>query len=78
MKKIILLTLIALSLTALPDTLPAGNVKTATLKVEGMTCWLCPRAVKKVILRVDGVKTVHVEYDKEKAIDRVYCIGLHR
>ena len=34
--------------------------KTATLKVEGMTCASCPYQVKKALTRVEGVKEASV------------------
>ena len=46
----------------------AGETKSVTLKVEGMTCRLCPAAVKKALNRTEGVKKAKVSYKEEKAI----------
>ena len=45
----------------------AGEVKSVTLEVKGMTCKLCPPMVKKAISKVGGVKDVHVDFEKKEA-----------
>ena len=45
----------------------AGEIKSATLKIEGMTCKLCPPMVKKALLGVKGVKNVRVDFEKKEA-----------
>jgi mercuric ion binding protein len=41
---------------------------TATFDVEKMTCATCPIAVRKAMLRVDGVKEVNVDLDSKTAV----------
>lgn len=48
--------------------LNAGDLKTLTLKVDGMTCALCAPAVKVALERVSGVKKAEVIYEEKKAI----------
>lgn len=45
----------------------AGEVRSVTLKVEGMTCALCPKVVKKTLSGIEGVKAVRVSYEKKEA-----------
>ena len=42
--------------------------KTVTFDVEKMTCATCPIAVRKAMLRVDGVKEVNVDLDSKSAV----------
>lgn len=41
----------------------AGELKTVTLSVDGMTCNMCPITVKKALQKVDGVKEVVAKYE---------------
>ncbi|MBI5631993.1 MAG: cation transporter [Nitrospirae bacterium] len=45
----------------------AGETKSVTLKVEGMTCTLCPKMVKKALSGIEGVKAVQVSFEKKEA-----------
>ncbi len=45
----------------------AGEVKSITLEVKGMTCKLCPPMVKKALTDVKGVKKVDVSLEKKEA-----------
>ncbi|MDP2681468.1 MAG: heavy metal-associated domain-containing protein [Deltaproteobacteria bacterium] len=45
----------------------AGEVKSVTLEVKGMTCKLCPPMVKKALTDVKGVKKVDVSLEKKEA-----------
>ena len=45
----------------------AGEVKSVTLEVQGMTCKLCPPMVKKALTNVKGVKKVDVSLEKKEA-----------
>lgn len=45
----------------------AGDIKSVTIKVEGMTCSLCAPMVKKTLSDVKGVKNVYVDFDKKEA-----------
>ncbi|WP_294954792.1 heavy metal-associated domain-containing protein [Sulfurovum sp.] len=42
--------------------------KTATIKIEGMTCPLCTTAVKKSLKKVDGVIKAKVRLNTKTAI----------
>lgn len=46
----------------------AGELKSVTLKVDGMTCSLCVTAVKKALSRIEGVKAVRVSLEKKEAV----------
>lgn len=46
----------------------AGETKSVTLKVEGMTCSLCPKMVEKTLSRIEGVNSVQVSYEKKEAV----------
>lgn len=41
----------------------AGELKTVTLAVDGMTCDTCPITVKKALKNVDGVTDVVAKYE---------------
>lgn len=41
--------------------------RTVVMKIEGMTCELCPLAIKKSLEGVQGVKSVKVSFDEKKA-----------
>lgn len=41
----------------------AGELTTVTLDVDGMTCNMCPIAVKKALEKVEGVAEVIVKYE---------------
>lgn len=55
---------IALLLTA---TAFAGNIKTAVLNLQNMTCATCKITVRKALEKVDGVKQINVDFDKKTA-----------
>lgn len=40
----------------------AAAVRTATFTVENMTCALCPVTVKAAMARVDGVRSVEIDF----------------
>ncbi len=70
----LLIALFFLMVTVVPA--PAGETRSVTLRIEGMSCTLCAPAVKKALSSVDGVENVKVsfkdkrafvEYDDEKA-----------
>ena len=46
----------------------SDNEKTATFSVEKMTCATCPIAVSKAMKRVDGVKEVSVDLERNTAV----------
>ncbi len=39
----------------------------ATIKIEGMTCGHCVMAVKKALMKVEGLKDVQVNLEKGEA-----------
>ncbi|MEQ1755916.1 MAG: cation transporter [Micropepsaceae bacterium] len=43
------------------------NLATATFAVENMTCGACPITVKKAMLRVAGVRSVQIDFEKKIA-----------
>jgi len=60
MRKLILM----LCLVALPlGSVVAGELKTVTLAVDGMTCSMCPITVKKALRKVEGVSEVTAKYE---------------
>ena len=59
MRKLILM----LCLAALPFAVQAGELKTVTLAVDGMTCSMCPITVKKALRKVQGVSDVTAKYE---------------
>lgn len=44
-----------------------ATIQTATLKIENMTCALCPVTVKKAMEGVEGVKSVAIDFDAKTA-----------
>ena len=63
MLKLINLAALALVLCVSAGNVLAGELKTVTLDVEGMTCSMCPVTVKKALQQVDGVKEVQAKYE---------------
>ena len=61
-KKIFPLLLLALFATPL-----FAAQQTVTLSVPGMTCPVCPITVKKALEKVDGVKSVKIDFDTRLA-----------
>ncbi len=45
----------------------AGEERTVTFNVEEMTCATCPITVRAAMQRVDGVKTVKVDFERKIA-----------
>ncbi|MBI2889612.1 MAG: heavy-metal-associated domain-containing protein [Nitrospirae bacterium] len=66
----VLLALFLVAGLSLPAVYPAfaGEEKSCTLKVEGMTCDACEKHVKKALDKVEGVKDAKVEVKAKKAI----------
>lgn len=46
----------------------ADNERTVTFEVQKMTCATCPLTVRKAMQRVDGVKSVSVDFNSKTAI----------
>jgi len=51
------------------ETVDQANAQeqSATFVIENMTCATCPITVKKAIMRVEGVKSVEVDFDAKTA-----------
>ncbi len=51
--------------------MPVINISTAeqnvVMEIKGMTCPICPIAVKKSLTKVDGVRNVKMSLEEEKA-----------
>jgi len=62
MRKLILILCLA-ALSFLSFAVLAGELKTVTLAVDGMTCSMCPITVKKALRKVEGVSDVTVKYE---------------
>ncbi len=45
----------------------AGEIRTATLDVKGMTCATCPLTVKQALKKQPGVSEVSVDYKSQIA-----------
>lgn len=43
----------------------AGELKTVTLAVDGMTCSMCPITVKQALKKLDGVSDATAKYEGE-------------
>lgn len=65
MKNFILASVLSLLLTQVV-TAVAGEMKTVTLSVDGMTCNLCPITVKKALQKIDGVTDITTQYEGNK------------
>jgi len=59
MKKLILLIILGSFLFA--------EVKTAIIKIDGMTCPLCTTAIKRSLKKLDGVIKVKIRLNTKKA-----------
>ena len=45
----------------------AGDIRTATLEVKGMTCASCPLTVKQILKKQPGVSEASVDYKSQVA-----------
>lgn len=48
--------------------IPAAGMKTATFKVEGMTCVSCETTIRLALERTPGVRRSQVSYDRSEAV----------
>lgn len=62
------LTLIALAMLGLASLSARAEDKSATFKVNGMSCGSCESSVKGAVTKVDGVKSVEADADKGTAV----------
>lgn len=53
---------------ATPAPVPANEPRTARLKIEGMTCGGCVIGVRRVLTRLDGVRSAEVSYENKEAL----------
>lgn len=61
-------TLLAgITLPILSSVALAGDLRTATLEVSGMTCASCPLTVKQVLKKLPGVSEASVDYKTNTA-----------
>ncbi len=63
-KKWIVLVTVLLLMTAINISAAEQNV---VMEIKGMTCPLCPIAVKKSLTKIEGVRDVQVSLEEEKA-----------
>lgn len=45
-----------------------AGTHTVTLSVPGMTCAACPITVKQALIKVDGVTSINVSFERREAI----------
>lgn len=65
MKSLWLVTLMMLSVSG---PVASGETdRTVVLEIEKMTCATCPITIRKAIQRIDGVKSVYVDYESKLA-----------
>jgi periplasmic mercuric ion binding protein len=67
MRRIILAPLLVLAMLFGAGILMASPPHTVTLAVENMTCGTCPIVVRKALLRVPGVSSTTIDFDKKTA-----------
>jgi mercuric ion binding protein len=60
-------TLLAAAVALSPLAALAGTPQTVTLKVQNMTCSVCPITVRKGLEKVQGVASVKVDLDAKTA-----------
>lgn len=63
MKKVFALLLAVLLLSAVS----VQAAQQVEMEIEGMTCALCPLAIKKSLAKVPGVRDIDVSYKEKKA-----------
>lgn len=47
---------------------PAVEPRRITLSIEGMTCGSCVISVRRVLTRLDGVRSAEVSYENQRAV----------
>lgn len=65
MRKIII-TALMLSLFSFAQPAQAGPMPDVTMKVSGLVCDFCARAIEKVFMKQEAVKAVNVDLDNGK------------
>jgi len=63
MHKLLVTLLLPMVLLTQASMIWAGELKTVTLGVEGITCNMCPITVKKALKNVEGVTEVVAKYE---------------
>ena len=58
---------VSLSIALLSHSAVAGDMRSATLEVSGMTCASCPLTVKQVLKKQPGVSEASVDYKSHSA-----------
>jgi len=67
-KKLLIIIISLLLVSAVYAASFSASRQNVEMKIEGMSCPLCPLAVKRSLSRVKGVKNVEVSYDEQKAL----------
>ncbi|MBL1432283.1 MAG: mercuric transport protein periplasmic component [Gammaproteobacteria bacterium] len=65
MKKLLTSLSLSLLLVFQAANIFAGELRTVTLIVDGMTCGTCPITVKKALRKVDGLTEVIAKYERK-------------
>lgn len=58
---------VGLTIALLSHSAFAGDIRSATLEVSGMTCASCPLTVKQVLKKQPGVSEASVDYKSHSA-----------
>lgn len=67
-KKLLIIMIFLLLVSAVYTATFGSSEQNVEMKIEGMSCPLCPLAVKRSLSRVKGVKNVQVSFDEQKAL----------
>lgn len=59
--------LLIVLITLVTSPVLAAAPKTVTLKVQNMTCPVCPITIKQALENVPGVSGVHISFEKKTA-----------
>lgn len=53
---------------AISGAVPAIEPRRVTLRIEGMTCGGCAISARRVLTRLDGVRSADVSYENQRAV----------
>ena len=62
--------IISIIISLLSHSAIAGDLRSATLEVKGMTCASCPLTVKQILKKQPGVSEASVDYKSQIALVR--------
>lgn len=68
MRQSVLAVLVLSAMALISARAVAGDSKTATLEIQGMTCGSCAASVRVVLKKIDGVSDAKVSFDEKKAV----------